>query len=232
MKPFLISIGGAHSGCGKTCVAELLLKNLSGSWGAIKYTKTAFYTSISEETTPSVNGKDTQRMLAAGAKRVLWLQSPEDELSEALSVALDMLSDCNGVIIEGNSTIEFLSTDIVIFVFGRDPERLKKSAHNVIKKADLLIYNCKISKGSQHQNIFSLLEKTDQQHILKVTMEKIQEKNLTQARQKLIRAAKDGKISCAVARKIAEEFDLPYKEIGNIANREGIKIKDCELGCF
>ncbi len=232
MNRFLISIGGAHSGCGKTHVAELLLRNLKGRWGAIKHTKTAFYTSISEENTPLKNGKDTQRMLAAGAKRVLWLQSPEDELSEALPVALDMLSDCSGVIIEGNSAIEFLSADIVIFVFGRDPERLKKSAHNVIKKADFLVYNSKLSERSDNQKVYSLLDKEDLKHILKEVMDKIQEKNLQQARQRLIKAAKDGKISCAVARKIAEEFDLPYKEIGNMANKEGIKIKDCELGCF
>ncbi|MCL5022751.1 MAG: hypothetical protein M1497_05225 [Nitrospirae bacterium] len=42
----------------------------------------------------------------------------------------------------------------------------------------------------------------------------------------------DGRISCALARKIARDLSVPYKEVGEIANRLGIKITDCELGCF
>lgn len=42
----------------------------------------------------------------------------------------------------------------------------------------------------------------------------------------------DGKITCAIARKIAEDLKVPYKEVGEAANRLGIRIKDCQLGCF
>ncbi|MHB8881139.1 MAG: hypothetical protein ACYC69_06470 [Thermodesulfovibrionales bacterium] len=44
--------------------------------------------------------------------------------------------------------------------------------------------------------------------------------------------AGDGKITCAIARKIAEDLKVPYKEVGETANRLGIRIKDCQLGCF
>ena len=44
--------------------------------------------------------------------------------------------------------------------------------------------------------------------------------------------AVDGKITCAVARKIAEDLGTPYKEVGQAANELGIRIKDCQLGCF
>ena len=42
----------------------------------------------------------------------------------------------------------------------------------------------------------------------------------------------DGKISCAIARKIAEDLGVPYKEVGEAADQLSIRIKDCQLGCF
>ncbi len=46
------------------------------------------------------------------------------------------------------------------------------------------------------------------------------------------RHAVDGRIVCAIARKIAEDLGVPYKEVGQAANELGIRIKDCQLGCF
>ena len=42
----------------------------------------------------------------------------------------------------------------------------------------------------------------------------------------------DGKISCTLARKIAEDLNVPYGDVGSTANGLKIKIKSCELGCF
>ncbi len=50
--------------------------------------------------------------------------------------------------------------------------------------------------------------------------------------QRLRESAKDSRLSCTLARKIAEELDVPYKEVGEAADRLKIKIKNCELGCF
>lgn len=44
--------------------------------------------------------------------------------------------------------------------------------------------------------------------------------------------AVDGKIECAVARKVAEDLGVPYKAAGEAANELGIKVKNCDLGCF
>jgi len=43
---------------------------------------------------------------------------------------------------------------------------------------------------------------------------------------------REGKISCHVLRRIAEELKISYKEAGKAANELKIKIKNCELGCF
>ena len=44
--------------------------------------------------------------------------------------------------------------------------------------------------------------------------------------------AKDGKISCAMAFKIAKENDVSTKEVGALLNQLKIKISNCQLGCF
>jgi molybdate transport system regulatory protein len=42
----------------------------------------------------------------------------------------------------------------------------------------------------------------------------------------------DRKLSCASARNIAKTLGLPIKEVGAAADELGIKINNCELGCF
>lgn len=51
-------------------------------------------------------------------------------------------------------------------------------------------------------------------------------------KQELMNKAVDGKLPCAVARKIAEDLNLAYKEVGEAADELGIRIKNCQLGCF
>ncbi len=51
-------------------------------------------------------------------------------------------------------------------------------------------------------------------------------------REEMMKKAVDRKLPCAVARKIAEDFDIPYSEVGAAADELGIKIKNCQLGCF
>ncbi len=51
-------------------------------------------------------------------------------------------------------------------------------------------------------------------------------------KQEMLKQAVDGKLPCAAARKIAEDLQVPYQEVGAAANELGIKIKNCQLGCF
>jgi hypothetical protein len=44
--------------------------------------------------------------------------------------------------------------------------------------------------------------------------------------------AKDGKLPCAMCFKIAEDFEIPKKELTKILNEMKIKINQCQLGCF
>ncbi len=51
-------------------------------------------------------------------------------------------------------------------------------------------------------------------------------------KQEIQRRAINGKIDCAVARKIADDLGVTYKEVGEAADKLSIKIKACQLGCF
>jgi molybdopterin-guanine dinucleotide biosynthesis protein len=138
MKPFIIGIGGAHSKAGKTTVACQILKRLNG-WGAIKYTKTSLFTSIIDS--PEIlkqENKDTSRLINAGARAVLWVQSPTEKLKEVLQIAIDRLSHLKGIIIEGNSAVAASKPDIVVFVSGS--ERLKRGAEKILCMADVVIF--------------------------------------------------------------------------------------------
>lgn len=44
--------------------------------------------------------------------------------------------------------------------------------------------------------------------------------------------AKDGRIACREALKLADELGVPPIRIGEAANTLKIKIKGCQLGCF
>ena len=44
--------------------------------------------------------------------------------------------------------------------------------------------------------------------------------------------AKDGKLPCALCFKLAAEFGISNKEMGEILNEMKVKISLCQLGCF
>ena len=139
MRPFIIGIGGSHSKVGKTTVACNILKKFNG-WGAIKYTKTSFYSSIIDS--PEIlqqENKDTSRLINAGAEEVLWVQSPFENLQEVLQIAIDRLSHLKGIVIEGNGAIEVINSDIVLFVSAN--KDLKKGSEKVLRMADAVIFD-------------------------------------------------------------------------------------------
>lgn len=44
--------------------------------------------------------------------------------------------------------------------------------------------------------------------------------------------AVDGKITCPVLRKFAEDTGVPYKVAGAAADAAGVRVHNCDLGCF
>ncbi|OGW27310.1 MAG: hypothetical protein A2X59_02680 [Nitrospirae bacterium GWC2_42_7] len=51
-------------------------------------------------------------------------------------------------------------------------------------------------------------------------------------KKEMLKKAVNKKLSCSAARKIAEDLKIPYKKVGKTADDLGIRIKDCQIGCF
>ena len=170
VKPFIISVTGAHSRVGKTTLCSILLKELKG-FGAIKFTKKPQTIDYRPQNTKhplphppplrgrvgvggrtpnsllvdDVNilnqkGKDTALFLEAGARRVFWIQSPYNGLEYLLKVAISRMRDLQGVIIEGNSPVDFITPSLIIFII-REKGEIKPSAIKISEKADIVIIN-------------------------------------------------------------------------------------------
>lgn len=225
--PLSIGVGGSKSGIGKTAFIESFIKSIKNQFSsqiniiAVKYTKTSLYSSIITE--PSIieeGGKDTSRLKKAGADHVYWVRATENDLPE---IAVRLKEEFFGhmsqndkkravVIIEGNSLVRIMQPDVIIFFKGKNDEQIKPSGKAVLEIADIVI-----------EGKYSMEEVMEE-------IEKIQQKKLIE---KLLKErSNSGKITCAEARKIAEEIGVPYIEVGRAANELKIKIRKCELGCF
>lgn len=266
--PYIIGISGVSSNSGKTTFASALLKfftsqinnpyseraNTSSAnnkaiilkskkrWGAIKYTKTDFYSSLIDD--PNIlneSGKDTQRFIESGAEEVLWVQSTQDDLPEIMTLALDRLHHLDGIIVEGNSAIDSIKPDIIILVSIGNNSEVKVSAWDIFDKANIFIVsadsplypfikrreNCKVVTIQDFQNNLStdiIVEVIDY-------MENSLNKN-EELHKLLLNHSSEKRISCSEARRIAEELGVPYSEVGKAADELKIKIRNCELGCF
>lgn len=268
-RPLLIGVGGAHSGAGKTTFAVALLTHLSGKnvspsgcrppasgalkkWGAIKYTKTDLYTSlIDNRAVLDRKDKDTGKLISAGAEEVLWIQGPRDEIEETVSIAIDRLSHLDGIVIEGNSAIEFSNPDIVIFIVGLSGSIEKPSANRLIKRADIIVFTKDSGHYPKKSGIFpgprphasddvsaacavyfDPEDETTKRELLEHMDEIIEKRLFDRIKQLLKERAVDGRLTCPAARQIAEELQVSYSEVGKAANELKVKIKDCELGCF
>lgn len=226
--PLILGIGGSKSGIGKTLFIERLIEYLKGKFDgkikiyAIKYTKTSLYSQIiTGDSIIEQRGKDTYRMKRAGADFVFWIKATEETLNEIAERINEVIfrdfgfnKDRNRavLIIEGNSLVRVMQPDVIIFFKGKTKEQIKPSGKAIFEIADIVIEG-----DYSMEEVMTEIEKTQQKKFI----------------EKLLREkSNDGKITCSEARKIAEELNVPYIEVGRMANELKIKIRKCELGCF
>ena len=154
--PTIVGVGGFQSNVGKTTLVCELLKQLPG-WEAIKTTR-GHYRSCgkdphaccvshllgdhavvhSEKQTTYVLGKDTGRYWEAGASNVHWVIATESQVEEGIREALDRVQ-APGVLIEGNSFLNFVNVDAMFIAAGVMTRKLKSSARKAISRSDALV---------------------------------------------------------------------------------------------
>ena len=82
-------------------------------------------------------GKDTGRFWDAGAANVHWVIVNDDQVEQGITEALSRVRAA-GVIVEGNSFLEYVTADVTIMCARSEGGKLKSSARRVLPRIDFM----------------------------------------------------------------------------------------------
>ena len=153
--PTIVAVSGLSSNTGKTTLMCDLLERLPG-WEAIKLTR-GHYRSCGKDPhgccvsdlirdEPLIRsgreenyeaGKDTGRFWDAGASAVHWVIAKDEQVEDGILQALARVKSA-GVLVEGNSFLDYVEADFAITCARAGENRLKASARRTLAKADAL----------------------------------------------------------------------------------------------
>ena len=91
------------------------------------------------EETDSESGKDTSRMLAAGAAHVFWLRAIKTHLAEGISALLETIGTDAICVCESNSLRQVVEPGLFLMVAGRQDQQPKPSSVEVGPYADRIV---------------------------------------------------------------------------------------------
>jgi molybdopterin-guanine dinucleotide biosynthesis protein len=153
--PNIVAVSGLSSNTGKTTLVCDLLQRLPG-WEAIKLTR-GHYRSCGKDPhgccvsdlirdEPLIRsgreenyekGKDTGRFWDAGASAVHWVIANDEQVEDGIIHALARVKSA-GVLVEGNSFLDYVAADFAITCARAGENKLKTSARRTLAKADAL----------------------------------------------------------------------------------------------
>jgi len=99
-------------------------------------------------------GKDTGRFWDAGASNVHWVIVTDGQVKDGIEEAFSRVR-AEGVIIEGNSFLEFVRADLTIMCARSAGGTIKTSAREVLTKTDLLYLSSLNGNGTDPRQQFS-----------------------------------------------------------------------------
>ena len=154
-RPTIVAVSGFSSNVGKTTLVCELLRRLPG-WEAIKLTR-GHYRSCGRDPVgccvsdlirdePVIRsgreanyqlGKDTGLFWDAGASNVHWVIVNDEQVERGIKAALDRV-ESEGVVIEGNSFLEYLTADLTVMCARAEGGKVKPSARAALLKSDAL----------------------------------------------------------------------------------------------
>ena len=154
-RPIIVAVSGLSSNTGKTTLVCDLLERLPG-WEAIKLTR-GHYRSCGKDPDgccvsdllrdePLIRsgraanyekGKDTGRFWDAGAVNVHWVIVGEDQVEAGINEALLRVQSA-GVIVEGNSFLDYVEADYAIMCARAGENKLKASSKRILARVDAM----------------------------------------------------------------------------------------------
>ena len=153
--PKIVAVSGFSSNVGKTTLVCELLRRLPG-WEAIKLTR-GHYRSCGRDPAgccvsdlirdePVIRsgreanyeiGKDTGLFWDAGASNVHWVIVKDDQVERGIAEALALVQ-AEGVLVEGNSFLKYISPDLAVMCARAEGGKVKTSARDALSKSDVL----------------------------------------------------------------------------------------------
>ncbi len=88
-------------------------------------------------------GKDTTKLLEAGAENVYWLRVLKDHLEEGFAALMESIGDRAISICESNSLRQIVEPGLFLVVRGKDSQTVKASCRDVIVYADRIVLSDK-----------------------------------------------------------------------------------------
>ncbi len=154
-RPIIVAVSGFSSNVGKTTLVCELLQRLPG-WEAIKLTR-GHYRSCGRDPAgccvsdllrdqPVIRsgrkanyevGKDTGRFWDAGASNVHWVIVKDDQVESGINQALARVQS-DGVLVEGNSFLDYVTPDLALMCARSDGGKVKPSARRALKRSNFV----------------------------------------------------------------------------------------------
>lgn len=160
--PQMILIGSSGRNSGKTTIAVKLIDQLKNKFSIIGLKITTIEQKngkcprggdgcgtcsnlkgnfeLLEETNKN-SKKDTSILLAAGAEKVYWLKCLKTDIDSAISAFMTLISENALIICESNSLRNVVDPGIFVMLNNTKNNIIKKSASEVVDKADIIIEN-------------------------------------------------------------------------------------------
>jgi molybdopterin-guanine dinucleotide biosynthesis protein len=155
LPPIIVAVSGFSSNVGKTTLMCELLNRLPG-WEAIKLTR-GHYRSCGRDPAgccvsdllrdePVIRsgreanyqtGKDTGHFWDAGASNVHWVIVSDGQVEAGINEALARVKSA-GVLIEGNSFLDYVTPNLAVMCARSEGGKVKPSARRALMKSDLV----------------------------------------------------------------------------------------------
>jgi hypothetical protein len=144
----VVSVGSSSKKSGKSSVASFLVRDLGIDFGLKVGSGSHAETGIiTDESVLSRPGTDTGSLLKAGARKVIWVNSPAGELGSDVRQSIEMFPAGGTILIEGNSALDYIDPDFAVFVMTVTYQEFKPSAVGAIGRADIVLVDQSLATG-------------------------------------------------------------------------------------
>ena len=170
-----ILVSGKSKSSGKTTFIEKMIKNLKGNIYVIKssiHDKYDKFTLIDDREVILQKDTDTEIFSRAGAEKVFYLKSNQDNLQKGIKKELNNIDGYDYLIVEGNSIIDYISFNLIYYMDKKGGDK-KKSAEKCKMRSDIIIDSDNDYAIEFNQDVISCLKAHILGHSLDIPLNQV-----------------------------------------------------------